>query len=118
MRAAAAYWLPRATGRVLAQGAGAGAIAGLGALVAAFVAFTVLGAVLGTDPALQDLVRSSEPHPEARVPYEWIPSLGGAPGGLVGLGVGLMQLVLAAFGGLVVGRVTGTERRDLPQATG
>jgi hypothetical protein len=96
----------------------AGAVAGLGALLAGVVAFTVLGSLFAGDPAVQEFVRASEPHPEARLPYAWIPLLGAALGGLVGLGVGLFHLVLATLGGLAVGVLSGAERRGLGEAIG
>ena len=96
----------------------ASASAGAGAWLASFVAFVALGAVLGNVPAIQEFVRNSEPHPEARVPYEWIPSLTTMLGGLVGIGIGLVNLALAIVAGLITGLVISPERRSITSSIG
>jgi hypothetical protein len=117
---AAAAWSRRhAAYGTLGQAAGAGLVAGVGGLLASLAVFTVLGFVLGGDPAVQEFVRASEPHPEARLPYGWIAPLGAALGGFVGLGVGLANLALSAIGGLVAGMLGGARSsRSLGEMVG
>jgi hypothetical protein len=76
----------------------AGVAAGVGALVASVVAFAVLGYLLGSLPGVQEMVRASEPYPEARLPYDWIAPLGAALGVFAGLVAGAVNLVLAVAG--------------------
>src|ERR1700694_863398 len=85
----------------------AGAIAGIGALLASIVAFALLGFGMGLDPWMQAFVRNSEPHPEARIPYEWIAPLGAALGGFAGLAMGLINLALSSLGGTIMGLWSG-----------
>jgi hypothetical protein len=115
---AAAWWLLRTPGHTPVQATTLSAIVGLGTLLASVVAFVVLGMVLGNVPAIQELVRNSEPHPEARVPYDWIPGLGAALGGLVGFGIGIVNLLLATIGGLITGLIISPERHSLRNAIG
>jgi hypothetical protein len=81
----------------------AGAVAGLGALVATVLAFALFGYGLGLDPEIQEFVRTSEPHPEARLPYDWIAPIGAVLGAFIGIFAGMVNLALAALAGLVVG---------------
>jgi hypothetical protein len=78
-------------------------IAGAGAFIGTVAACAALGMILSSFPSIQEAVRMSEPHPEARVPFEWMESLGAAAGTLVGLLVGAANLVLSLVGGLVGG---------------
>ena len=103
MGATAAWWVRSTPGASASQAAVSGAIAGLGALLASVVGFAVYGWLFGNDPALQEWIRNSEPHPEARIPYDWIAALGAFAGVFVGLAAGVMNLALAAGGGLFVG---------------
>ncbi len=84
-----------------------GLIAGLGALAGTALAMTALAVVLGGDPSIRELVRSSEPHPEARIPYELIQPLAAASGLFVGLVIGAGNLVVASIGALIGGLVHG-----------
>ena len=94
-------------------------IVGLGALVASVAAAVLLGFALGSDPAVQELVRASEPHPEARLPYAWIAPLAATLGGFAGLALGLCNLALAAFGGLLAALAGGARpSRSLREAVG
>jgi hypothetical protein len=115
---AAAWWLLRTPGHTVTQATALAAIAGAGALVASVMAFVLLGTVLGNMPAIQELIRNSEPHPEARVPYEWIPGLAAGLGGLVGLGIGIVNLLLATLGGLIGALVISPQRRGVQDAIG
>lgn len=115
---AAAWWLLRTPGHTAVQATTLSAIVGLGTLLGSVVAFVVLGMVLGNVPAIQELIRNSEPHPEARVPYSWIPGLGATLGGLVGFGIGLVNLLLATIGGLVTALIDSPEPRSISDAIG
>jgi hypothetical protein len=116
--AVAAWWLLRTPGQTIVQAITVAAIAGIGALLASIVAFVALGAVLGNIPAVQEFVRSTEPNPQARLPYEWIPGLSAALGGMVGFGLGLINLLLAVVGGMVTAVVASPERRSVTDAIG
>lgn len=87
------------------QAAEAGLFTGVGALFGAVIGFAILLLVLGTAPEVQDFIPNSEPHPEARIPIAWIPSLGAAAGVIVGLVVGMFDLAASTLGGLVAGMV-------------
>ena len=99
----AAHFALRTSGASLSTAAAAGASAGAGALVASVAAFALLGFGLGLDPGIQDLVRASEPYPEARLPYNWIAPAAATVGALLGLLAGIGNLVLATATGLVTG---------------
>jgi len=58
---------------------------------------------MGLDPSIQKFVRNSEPHPEARVPIEWMAPLGAAVGGFAGFAMGLINLDLSSLGGTIIG---------------
>lgn len=81
------------------DGLRAGALVGLGALLGSVIALTVMAAVIGSLPGVQDAVRLSEPHPEARIPVEMIAPLAALGGVVGGLALGLVELALAALGG-------------------
>ncbi len=115
---AAAWWLLQSPGHTISQATALAAIAGVGALLASVVAFVFLGTLLGNAPAIQELIRNSEPHPEARVPYEWIPGLAAGLGGLVGFGIGILNLLLATVGGLITALFISPERSTLKDAIG
>jgi hypothetical protein len=92
---------------------------GLGALVGSVCAALLIGFVLGSDPVVQELVRASEPHPEARLPYAWIAPLAATLGGFAGLALGLFDLALAALGGVLGGLAAGARpTRPLREAIG
>lgn len=93
----------------------AGFAAGVGALVAVTLICAGLLAWLGTHPAVQELVRLSEPHPEARLAPAAIPWLGAGIGTLLGLTIGAQSLATALFGGLLAELLGG--RRDRPAQT-
>jgi hypothetical protein len=94
----------------LGRGLGAGTLAGIGALVGTVLGFTVLAFLLGADPTLQEMVRSSEPHSEARIPAGLIAPLAAATGALLGLLWGGLNLALATLGGLLGALAVGLSR--------
>jgi hypothetical protein len=114
----AAWSAVHTPGHTLMDAVKASASAGAGAWLASFVAFVALGATLGTVPAIQEFIRNSEPYPEARVPYEWIPALTTVLAGLVGIGIGLVNLGLATVAGLITGLVISPERRSITSSIG
>ena len=91
-------------------------LAGLGAFLGSSIALTAFGLVLGSTPAIQELVRQSEPHPEARVPYEWMAALGMASGALTGFGMGVFEFVLSTIAGLLTTVFTGHQPSGSHQA--
>jgi hypothetical protein len=62
--------------------------------------------LIGSLPDVQAFVQASEPHPEARLPFELIGPLAGAAGAVVGVILGVGDLLAAALGGLVAGLLT------------
>ena len=112
----AAWSGARAEDGSLGSGVRASLWAGLGALVGTALVVSVLAVVLGGDASIQELVRTSEPHPEARIPYEWIQPIAAATGLLVGILVGIENLVTAAIGGLVGAVVGGLGRGGYHQS--
>jgi hypothetical protein len=112
--AAAAWWVRSTPGASATQATMSGAIAGLGALAASLAAFAVYGWLFGNDPAIQEWIRNSEPMPEARIPYDWFAPLGVPAGMFIGLAAGLINLALAAIGGLFVGLSVPHEHAHLP----
>jgi hypothetical protein len=95
-------WLAyRDSGGGDALGLRMGAWAGVGALVSLTLVFAVVFFVIGSNPAVQEFVRASEPHPEARLPYETIAPLAAGVGALLGLVVGFFSLAAALVGGLL-----------------
>jgi uncharacterized membrane protein YeaQ/YmgE (transglycosylase-associated protein family) len=88
-------------------GARAGIWAGVGALIGTTVVGAALLAIAGADPVIQEFVRNSEPHPEARIPYEFIAPLAAGVGALLGSIAGLYSLGAAIVGGLLVDLVAG-----------
>ncbi len=98
------------------SGLRAGLAAGVGALIGTIVFVAAASLALGGNPAIHELVRASEPHPEARVPFEWIQPLAAVLGVFVGLIVGVGNLVAAAIGGFVGALIAPTRsagyRRD------
>src|SRR5688572_15624725 len=99
--AAAAWVRVHSEHATLGQAISTATTVGFGTLAASVVASLLLGLVLGSDPAIQDFVRASEPYPEARLPFAWIPPLAAMLGGLAGLSLGLLNLALAALGGVL-----------------
>lgn len=103
-----AGWLAaREAGRPAYAGARAGAAAGGGALLVLTIIFAALLAWVCRDPAVQELVRLSEPHPEARLAPEAIPWLGAGVGALLGLTVGAQSFATALFGGVLADLLAG-----------
>lgn len=87
---------------------------GFGALLAVTLVCAGLLARLGGNPAVQELVRLSEPHPEARLAPAAIPWLGAGVGALLGLTSGAQSLATALFGGLIADLLRA--RRERPAA--
>lgn len=83
------------------RGTRAGIAFGIGMLIGVMLSFSGMLALLGSDPAVQEFVRMSEPHPEARAPVALIPWLGAGLGLLLGLVLGGQSLITATLGGLV-----------------
>jgi uncharacterized membrane-anchored protein YitT (DUF2179 family) len=106
--AVAGWWACTARGEGSAtRGAGAGAIADSGALLGSIIGLAVLALIIGNIPEVQEAIRASEPHPDARIPTSLIvpiAALGGMIGGFV---LGLIDLALAAVGGLVAALIYG-----------
>lgn len=97
-------------------GTRAGAAAGVGALFAVTLVCAGLLAWLGRDPAVQQLVQLSEPHPEARLAPETIPWLGAGVGTLLGLAIGAQSFATALFGGLIADLLRGRSDRPTQHA--
>jgi hypothetical protein len=102
-----AAWYMRAPDGSAGRPTRAAMVAGVGAFLASIIALTGFGWLLGSNPAIQELVRESEPHPEARVPYEWMAGFGMATGALVGFGMGLFNFALSTVAGLLTTLFTG-----------
>jgi hypothetical protein len=114
-----AGWLAtRSAERSAQAGTRAGAAAGFGALLAVTLTLGALTAWLAADPVVQELVRLSEPHPEARLAPALIPWLGAGVGALLGLLIGAESFATALCGGLLAdllrGRATGPVGRPAP----
>lgn len=61
--------LLRTPGSQVGDGVIAGLIVGAGVLLGAILDLAALGWIAGHYPSVQELVRSSEPYPEAQLPY-------------------------------------------------
>lgn len=107
-----AGWLAsRRAGPAANAGTRAGFAVGFGALLAVTLVCTGLLAWLGGNPAVQELVRLSEPHPEARLTPATIPWLGAGVGALLGLTIGAQSFATALVGGLIADLLRGRGRR-------
>jgi hypothetical protein len=84
----------------------AGAVVGVGALLGAVLGMAAPAIWIGSLPDVQAFVQASEPHPEARLPFELIAPLAGLTGILIGLILGVGNLLAAALGGLIAGALT------------
>src|ERR1051326_9151174 len=113
-----AAWYLRAPDGSTGRPTRAAVVAGLGAFLASIIVLAGFGLALGSNPAIQELIRESEPHPEARVPYEWMTGLGMATGALVGFGMGLFNFVLSTVAGLLTALFTSHKPSGSPQAAG
>ena len=113
-----AAWYMRAPDGSTGRPTRAAVVAGLGAFLASIIVLAGFGLALGSNPAIQELIRESEPHPEARVPYEWMTGLGMATGALVGFGMGLFNFVLSTVAGLLTALFTSHKPSGSPQAAG
>jgi hypothetical protein len=103
-------------GGTVADGAIAGFVVGVGVLIGAVIGLTALGWIAGNYPEFQELVRNSEPNPDAQLPYDWIAPLGAVTGALIGFLAGLTYLVPATIAGLVTATVGSmTHRTAAPQ---
>ena len=105
MGAAAAWWVRSARNGSVEEAAGSGAVAGLGAAAAAVAAFIVFGWLLGSDPALQEPLRTTDLS-EVHIPADWLAPLVASASGFVGLAAGLVNLMLAVIGAALVGLAT------------
>ena len=106
--AIAGWWTSKARAEGSAvRGAKAGAIAGVGALLGSIIGLAVLALVIGNIPAVQEAVRASEPHPEARIPTSLIAPLAALGGVIGGFVLGLVDLALSAVSGLVAALIYG-----------
>jgi hypothetical protein len=102
--AAAGWWVARSPYEDSAvSGAKAGAMVGLAALLGSIVGLAVLAYFFGNIPEVQQYIQASEPHPEARIPLDWIAPLGALAGVVVGLILGLFDLALSALAGWIAG---------------
>jgi hypothetical protein len=81
----------------------AGLCVGVGALLANVVAFGLIGYVLGSLSAIQDMLRTTLPVAQAQAGTGSIASFGAVAGGLAGFVSGLVDLILAVVGALVGG---------------
>lgn len=106
----------RARGGTAGDGALVGLVVGVGALLGAVVGLTALGWIAGDYRQVQEFVRNSEPHHDARLPYGWIAPLGAISGALIGVLSGLISLVMATLAGLVTAAPRGTRRRTVVPA--
>ncbi len=93
------------------EAAKTGALVGVGALIGSIIGLAMLVMFVVDIPVVQEFIRTSEPNPEARIPYEWMAPLGGLAGVVVGFFVGLFDLGLAFVGGLLAGWVFDHNRR-------
>jgi hypothetical protein len=108
--AVAGWWISKARGEgSAAQGVSAGVIAGSGALLGSIVGLAVLALVIGNIPEVQEAVRASEPHAEARIPTSLIAPLAALGGVIGGFVLGLVDLALSAIGGLVAALIYGRQ---------
>ncbi len=98
-------------GGTVGEGAIAGFVVGVGVLIGAVVGMTALGWIAGNYPEFQELVRNSEPNPDARLPYDSIAPLGAVAGALIGFLSGLAYLVPATLAGLVTAAMSSTAHR-------
>lgn len=96
--------------RAANEAAWAGTLVGVAALIGSIVGLALLITFVVDIPAVQEFIRSSEPNPEARIPYEWMVPLGALSGVVVGFFVGLFDLLLALGGGLVAGWIVNHNR--------
>ena len=98
-------------GGTAGDGTIAGFVVGVGVLIGAVIGLTALGWIAGNYPEFQELVRNSEPNPDARLPYDRIAPLGAATGALIGCLTGLTSLIAATIAGLVTAALGGTAQR-------
>lgn len=104
--AGAGWWVSNTRGEHTAgSGVQAGALVGLGALLGSIFGLAVLALWIGNIPEVQTFVQNSEPHPEARIPTEWVAPLGALAGVVVGFIVGLFDLLVSAVAGGVAGAI-------------
>jgi len=113
--AIAGWWMLNSKSEHTAvDGLKAGAIVGVGALLGSVVGLAVLALFVGNIPEVQAYIQNSEPHPEARIPTEWIVPLGALAVIIVGFVMGLFDLAASAVAGLVAGALRA--RSDASQA--
>ena len=106
--AIAGWWISSVRGRGTAEGGVvSGAIVGLGALIGSIIALAVVALFIGNIPEVQQLIQSSEPHPEARLPSNLIAPLALLSGVLGGFMLGIADMVLAALSGMIAGVIYG-----------
>lgn len=107
MGAGAGWWVSSTRPEHTAGSAArAGAWVGLGALLGSIAGLAVLALWIGNIPEVQAFVQSSEPHPEARIPIDWVAPLGALAGVIVGFIAGVVDLVLSWIAGWIAGMLT------------
>jgi hypothetical protein len=105
--AIAGWWMLNNRGEHTAtEGFKAGAIVGVGAMLGSVVGLALLALFVSNIPEVQAYIQNSEPHPQARIPSEWIAPLGALAGVIVGLIMGLFDLADSAVAGLVAGALS------------
>jgi hypothetical protein len=97
----------------LNQAAKAGTLVGMATLIGSIVGLTLLVVLAVRIPAVQEYIRASEPHPDARIPYAWIVPLGAVAGSIVGFFIGLVDLLLAILCGMCAGWVADRNRQPV-----
>jgi hypothetical protein len=114
--AGAGWWASKELGYGTAgRGAGAGAIAGIGALLGPIIILTIAATILGRSAAFQQQVQQGlesarQQNPGADVPNLNPAALATAGGALGGFCLGLVYLLLSTIGGLIGGLVYGRNR--------
>ena len=110
--AVAAWQASKGADNASRAGLKSGAVVGVGAFIGSVVAISAFATFLGADPAVQEFVRNSEPHPEARIPYELMEPVAAAAGLIIGLIVGAVNFGASTVAGLLAGLVAELRRNS------